>query len=224
MNAIIFDTETTAAENGEVIQMAYRDVRILEHGLTSMKAELFNYKPKGEIMPGAMATHHIIEQDLEHAPPFNPSDLPVADFYIGHKVDFDMQFYPDRTGRRICTLAMARRIWPSAEHTLGALFYWLHEDKRVAQNLAKNAHAADVDVWICFYVLRHIVQCVEGLETLEDLANFSDECRIPTHMSFGKFKGQPVSSVDNGWRSWYKKQDAPDPYLLEAFRRQPYER
>lgn len=41
-------------------------------------------------------------------------------------------------------------------------------------------------------------------------------------MAFGKFKGQPVSAVDNGWRGWYRKQTDPDPYLLKAFDRYPF--
>lgn len=51
------------------------------------------------------------------------------------------------------------------------------------------------------------------------LWQFSEECRIPTVFSFGKFKGQPISAADRGCANWYRRQPDPDPYLLEAFRR-----
>ena len=56
-------------------------------------------------------------------------------------------------------------------------------------------------------------------EGLERLWAESEEARIPKIMTFGKFKDEPVSKVDRGYANWYRRQPDPDPYLLEAFRR-----
>jgi len=57
------------------------------------------------------------------------------------------------------------------------------------------------------------------IDDLESLYLFSEESRIPTVMTFGKFKGEPISAVDRGYMNWYRRQPDTDPYVLEAFRR-----
>ena len=50
---------------------------------------------------------------------------------------------------------------------------------------------------------------------------WSDAYRIPTHLSFGKHKGEAIadlatSSEGAGYLKWLLKQDTVDPYLAEA--------
>lgn len=229
MRAILFDTETSGKENGEVIELSYCDVYcdgVDEFGrlnqLSRGTITTHRFKPERGISFGACAVHHIIPRDLDDAPPFDLELLPPADIYIGHNVDFDLKFFPNRTpARTIDTLALFRQYSPSAEHNLGAAYYFVAGMNPSARAVAAGAHSAEVDVKMTFEILVFLQNAFECYD-LDELAHRSDEARVPTHMTFGKFKGQPVSAVDNGWRGWYRKQTDTDPYLLEAFDRYPY--
>ena len=224
MRAILFDTETSAKENGEVLELSYCSVYdpsdLGPCGRDSIYT--FRFKPERGISFGACAVHHILPADVADCEPFSPDFLPCADIYIGHNVDFDLQFFPNRTpARTIDTLALFRRYLPSGEHTLGAAYYFVAGMNPSARAVAVWAHNAEVDVKMTFEILVFLQNEFECYD-LDKLAYRSDEARIPTHMTFGKFKGQPVSAVDNGWRNWYRKQADPDLYLLEAFDRYPF--
>ena len=232
MRAILFDTETSAKENGEVIELSYCDVYESGNGTIGSKAvvappsrsSIFTtrFRPERGMTYGACAVHHILPVHLQHCAPFSSDVLPAADVYIGHNVDFDLAFFPNRTpARTIDTLALFRRFLPAGEHTLSAAYYYVAGMNPAAREIATSAHGAEADVKMTFELLSFLSATFECY-TFDALANLSDEARIPTHMTFGKFKGQPVSEVDNGWRGWYRKQPDPDPYLLEAFDRYPY--
>lgn len=217
MEAIIIDTETTDVENIEVIEMAWQS-----YPRSGEQASLNKYyKPKGGIALGALATHHILLEDLESCPPSDtaPLDVPLVDYWIGHNVDFDWRGLGRPEVKRVCTLAMARSIWPKINsHTLVALMYFLEGATPVTRTRVREAHGARADVGLCATVLSHIVE-LEGITSMSDLYGFSEEARIPKIMSFGKFKGEPISAVDRGWANWYQRQLDQDPYLLTALRR-----
>ena len=90
-----------------------------------------------------------------------------------------------------------------------------------ARALARSAHGAETDVQMTYEILCFLQNAFE-CRSLAELARLSDEARVPTHMAFGKFKGQPIHEVDTGWRNWYRRQPNPDQYLLEAFNRFPF--
>ena len=53
------------------------------------------------------------------------------------------------------------------------------------------------------------------------LYEFSQMVRIPTHLSFGKHKGEAIADLAThsngaGYLKWLLKQDTVDPYLAEA--------
>lgn len=224
MRAIIFDTETTDQKDGEVIELAFCDVIFdpVQGELFRSAVSSFRYKPQRPISFGAMAVHHILPSDLDSCPAFTTNDLPAADVYIGHNVDFDRAFYPQcADAATIDTLVLSRKLWPDDSHTLGAMTYRLNPHYESARQALKNAHEAAADVVLTYQLLRgiyHTLHCPD----LQAFIHASDEARVPSIMPFGKFKGQPISAVDNGWRAWYKKQSDQDPYLLEAFRLYPY--
>lgn len=224
MRAILFDTETSAKENGEVLELSYCSVYDPSDLGPFYRNSLntFRFKPERGISFGACAVHHILPADVADCEPFSPDFLPAADIYIGHNVDFDLQFFPNRTpARTIDTLALFRRYLPSGEHTLGAAYYYVAGMNPAARALVRNAHGAETDVQMTFEVLCFL-QNVFECHSLDELARLSDEARVPAHMAFGKFKGQPIHEVDTGWRNWYRRQPNPDPYLLEAFNRFPF--
>jgi exodeoxyribonuclease X len=216
MIALIADTETTGTDPSadEVIELAYKPA-----GLEGMFHERF--KPSKSISWGAMSSHHILFSDLDgcrdsaHA----PASLPPCDYLIGHNVDFDWKMLGEPNCKRICTLAMSRELWPEADsHKLGAMMYFVLGATPETRSLVRSAHSAVEDVLMCEKLLERIA-AVTKLSSMADLYTFSEEARIPKIMSFGKHKGNPVSSVDRGYANWYRKQPDTDPYLLEAFRR-----
>lgn len=221
MSAIIFDTETTDAVDGELIEAAYQGVQIVNRQVQPVPNAVFGqrYKPSKPISFGAMATHNIIEADLIGCPAHHEFALPEGTKYlIAHNVDFDWKIVGEPNMKRICTLAMARKVWPKADsHRLGALMYRLSIDPAKTRELLREAHSAVADVGFCLWILQAISDSVGGFESFEHMWEFSEEARVPTVMPFGKHKGTPVEDVPPDYVRWLLKQPDIDPYVRKAF-------
>src|SRR5690606_6977159 len=114
------------------------------------------WNPGKPISYGAMATHHIVDADVADARPAAEFRLPDGVTHlIGHNVDFDWKVIGEPDVKRICTLAVARRMWHDQDsHTRGALLYrTMGADARMA---LREAHNAMADVGFCAHVLRAI--------------------------------------------------------------------
>lgn len=101
--ALIFDTETTGLDNPEIIEAAW----IMSGSVYDLKVDPFylerfekRFSPEGKISFGAMATHHIVGDDLvccDASSSFSlldtlshgPDDGGPAEYLVGHNVDFD---------------------------------------------------------------------------------------------------------------------------------------
>src|SRR6185437_5919085 len=118
-----------------------------------------HFKPSKPISYGAMATHHIIEEDRAYAPPWPGSWAPPegVEYLVGHNVDYDWKAIGSPHIARICTVALSRWIWPNLDsHSLGAMIYFLLP-QREARVLLHQAHSADQDVYLCAVLLQHIL-------------------------------------------------------------------
>lgn len=217
MEAIIIDTETHDTEAPEVIELAWKMAGEMQGGYCFSA----RFKPTKQMAWGALATHHILPDELVGLDPsaVAPQAVPQADYWIGHNVDFDWEALGKPAGvKRICTLAMARARWPTLDsHKLGALVYYLDGASVATRMRVRGAHGAAADVDLCEIVLNAIIK--EGFTSWSALHAYSEDCRIPKIMAFGKYKGQPISAVDRGWTNWYQRQSDTDPYLIEALRR-----
>ena len=212
--AIIFDVEATDKNDAVIIEAASLDV-------TSLKPfEVGNpwvqrYNPGKPISLGALATHHIMDEELVNCPSSSSFRLPAGTKYlIGHNIDFDWQVLGKPNIKRICTLALARSVWPALDsHNQSALLYYL--DRQNAREQLRNAHSALADVGICGKILEAI--CVQlKIQTIESLWLASEKARMPTHMPFGKHKGLPLNEVPSDYKSWLLGQPDIDPYLRKA--------
>ncbi|VWB08377.1 putative quorum-sensing-regulated virulence factor [Burkholderia lata] len=220
MTAYIFDTETTSADDPQLIEAALLTMSddLADHAPRDVFLQ--RYQPTKAIGFGAMAVHHILPSDLVDCRPNSEFRLPNdIKYMIGHKVDFDWEVAGKLNVKRICTLAMARRVWPDAEsHTLGALSYMLGTDLEAVRLELRDAHNALADCYLCARVLFAIIEhSGEELKTWEDVYQLSEKARVPTHMAFGKHAGRPIADVPYDYRAWYARQPDPDPYLLKAF-------
>lgn len=227
MHAIVFDTETTGTDDkAEVIEAAWQAVEFIDGKLSrGLCCGAARYGTSTPISWGAVSVHHILPDEIAGLEAFSIDAIPTADIYAGHKVDFDLKMCKISPKNSIDTLVIARQLWPDESHNLSALVYMTaslqgHSLLAVKERL-KAAHSALEDVSLCVDLLTFMCE-FSGIKDMEQLLLFANECRIPSKMAFGKFKGLPVSAVDPGWRGWYKKQAEQDPYLLEAFRRYPY--
>lgn len=91
--------------------------------------------------------------------------------------------------------------------------------------LTKNAHAAIADIYFTELVLGSLIDLANSqghkINNVESLYEFSQMARIPTHLSFGKYKGEAIADLANhsdgaGYLKWLLKQDTVDPYLAQA--------
>jgi exodeoxyribonuclease X len=218
MEAIIIDTETTGVEKPEVIQLAWVNAGSPLSGGNSNAIQSEMFAPTGKIQLGALATHHIIPSDLEGLDVFMPHNLPEAQYWIGHNVDFDWNACGSPEGvKRICTLALARYLWPENDsHSLGACLYHILPASR-ARELLRKAHDAEHDVFLCNMLLnRFLAVELLNITSWEVLWEVSERARIPTRMPFGKHRGEPIASLPRSYRSWCLAQPDLDPYVKKA--------
>jgi len=215
MKAIIFDTETTAIVEPEIIEAAWLQVESPRELGVSGKFDQ-RYKPAKAIGLGAMAVHHIMDEDLVDMPESSTFALPTdLDFLIGHNIDFDWKVAGCPDVKRICTLALSRLLFPHIDsHSQGAMLY--HLERQTARENLRTAHSALVDVMNCHRILANLVDLLPGIESWEDLWQVSENARIPVVMTFGEYKGTLITEVPCEHKLWLLKQPDIDPYLMQA--------
>ncbi len=211
---IIFDTEATGIKDPVLIEAAWVELESIKPFTVTNPFEQ-RYNPGKPITLGALATHHIMDEELVDCPPAASFTLPRdLGYLIGHNVDFDWEVIGKPDIKRICTLALARKLWPDLDsHNQSALLYQL--ERATARARLRNAHSALIDVGICATILDHICQQL-GVKTIEDLYTESEKARTPTTMPFGKHKGMLLADVPKDYKKWLLTQQDIDPFLRKA--------
>ena len=214
INAIIFDTETTGKNEAVLIEAAW--IRLDSVNPFSL-SDKFNqrYNPLKPIELGALATHHILDEELRDCPDYTEFALPTnTEYIIGHNVDYDWNIIGNPDIKRICSLALARRVWPELDsHNQSALLYFV--DRQNARDKLKNAHSALADVENCAFILEKVVAKL-NVTSIEELWTVSEQARVPTHMPFGKHKGVAIADIPRDYKAWLLNQDNVDAYLRKA--------
>lgn len=227
MHAIILDTETHTL-NGQPIEIAYAPIEFQQGQLSLDKSQIFDqlYQVDEPISYAAMAVHHILESDLVDQPHYSSFRLPNETVYmIGHNIDYDLRAI-EKCGvstqhiKAICTLALARRVWPDAEaHNISALIYMISKGSAKAREMIKKAHRADMDIILTANILNQIVQHL-NINSLEELYAASEDARIPRTLNFGKHKGTALRDLPADYIQWLLRQTDLDPYLRKALEQQ----
>ncbi len=215
MSALVIDVETTGFDEPQPIEVAWR--RLGDPPRAEVKEEFCaRYRPSKPISLGALATHHIMDEDLANCESCAVFRLPDGvEYLIGHNVDFDWQAIGKPPAKRIDTCALSRKLWPEADsYSLGAMIY-LHEREEARYNLS-GSHSAKVDVFNCQRLLRHILRALGHPMTWEAVYLLSEDARVPDVMPFGKHKGWLIAEVPADYKLWLLGQTDVDPYLRKA--------
>ena len=169
-----------------------------------------------------MAVHHILEADIVDQPNFGTFTLPTETVYIiGHNIDYDIRAIQTcgvdtQHIKAICTLALARLVWPDAEaHNISALIYMISKGSEKAREMLKGAHRADADIILTANILMHIVHKL-NIQTIEALFEASEDARIPRSINFGKHRGTAIVDLPSDYVQWLMRQEDLDPYLRKA--------
>jgi exodeoxyribonuclease X len=212
--AIIFDVEATDKNDAVIIEAASLDVTSL-NPFEVGNPWVQRYNPGKPISLGALATHHIMDEELVNCPASSSFRLPAGTKYlIGHNIDFDWAAIGSPEVKRICTLALARSLWPNLDsHTQSALLYYF--ERETAREQLRNAHSALADVWICSKIVGQIINKLHPV-SLDALWEMSEKARIPTTMPYGKHKGELISQVPTDYKQWLLRQDNVSGYLRKA--------
>lgn len=218
-HAVILDTETTGKNNPLPVEIGYLTIPSPGAGHTYSFIERFN--PGKPIELGAMAVHLILDSDIAACRPHTAFVMPNVPYMIGHNVDYDWNVLGRPLVRRICTLALARFVWPSYDsHTQTALLLSFNPALARDWLKANQAHSALVDVRICERILNGmlplLIQAGHLPEepTWEDVWTLSERLRIPEVITFGKHKGKTLDQLPADYIAWYQTADNQDPYLL----------
>ena len=213
-NAIIFDTETTGKTDAVLIEAAWLELNSLSPFITSNPFDQ-RYNPGKRNELGALATHHILDEELVDCPPASSFNMPTdTEYLIGHNVDYDWNIIGKPNIKRICTLALSRKVWPELDsHNQSALLYFV--DRQNARDKLKNAHSALADVENCACILEKIIAKL-NVTSIEELWTVSEQARIPSHMTFGKHKGVAITDIPRDYKTWLLNQDNVDAYLRKA--------
>ena len=221
VKAIVFDTEVNSLDSKEVIELAFARIEEGEDFHSKVfEVELERFNPTHPFEAGAVAMHGILPCDVVDCRPSFDATLPDADYYIGHNVDFDMEVMRIIGGRRICTLALSRYLWPEfRNHKLASVYLELKGMTKEAVSDIQNAHSADADVRLTVYILGEIIKKLAGrVKSLADLYAVSEIARIPVVWTFGKHVGTRLDETPKGYIRWMMDQSNVDPYLMKALK------
>lgn len=223
MSAYIFDSETTGLNAPHLIEAAWLKL----HSVSSLIVTdefLQRYKPGKPIELGALATSHILDEELADCDPYDTFSMPEDTAYlIGHNVDYDWRVLGEPDVKRICTKALSKKLWPAADsHSQSAMIYLHYRAK--AKSLLRNAHAALDDVKNCRLLLVKILDTLavnldRPVSSWEELWEISQDARIPTVISFGKHKGMAIAELPNDYKRWLLNQADLDPFVRQALTR-----
>lgn len=235
MPAIVIDFEATeTSAQAEATEIGYCSIVIdaSHKALVIPLSQAFSVrcKPDRPITYGSMAVTGICPEDVENEDSHRlvvPRFMPVGEAYvIGHNVDYDIQVAKNAgvdvsDYKSICTLAIARHLYPEAEHKLTALLYML--DYEYARACAQHAHSAAHDVRFCVRILRIFCKQV-GITDMQSLYELSEIARTPIVMPMGKHKGENIEQLAStkqgrSYLFWVIGNIDDNPYLTKLCRK-----
>ena len=203
---IIADSETSGLHNPRPVEIAWVEC---DHDLNIIHRVESLIDPECAISPGASGVHGITYDMVADQPtmlefftyvqddPFKDGDV----VFIAHNAQFDLPMfrtYIANLDMTVCTLKLARRIYPDAEnHKLQTLRYTFGLD-------AGGAHRAMGDVITTHSLLKQMVKDT-GMSFME-LAAWVNQPQLVERIGFGKHKGSKLKDLPTNYINWLLKE------------------
>ncbi len=212
---IYFDLETTGLEKNDRICAV--GCIADDEGTVTTQSELI--KPPKKIRPDAMAVHHLTNEMVKEAPPFQKSSLikwlekhnNTDNVLVSHNIEFDLMMLQKEgfvwQGGVIDTLKCTKHLIREIDRF--ALQYLRYElglyktEREGAEKLgiSLQAHSALSDAFHVM-LLHHYLRDMANDEELQEL---SLQQALVNKLNFGKYKGQFIEEValrDPGYLEW----------------------
>ncbi len=196
----VIDLETTGQgfTDGGVVEVGWQDVAAGPAGwdLRGGPGALL-VRPGHPISPATAAIHHIVDEDVADALPWQAVGPPVLQAAPGpaplalaaHRASFEQRWCrPVQPAgvRWVCTYKCALRIWPDAPtHSNQGLRYW-RRPTGLNRDVGLPAHRAGPDAYVTAHHLRDML-AVAGLQ---QLLAWSDEPALLVKVPFGPWRGR----------------------------------
>ncbi|BET96488.1 exodeoxyribonuclease X [Xenorhabdus sp. TCT-1] len=206
----VVDTETCDMDSG-IVEIASID--IVDNIINYIEKQSHFVDPLKPISIGAMAVHHITDEMVTGFPSITDviDKYKGADFLVAHNAAFDSRMMPEMDAPFLCTLKLARRLWPDMEsHSNQYLRYALKLDVFVPDGL--HAHRALYDCIVTAALFKRIKD--ESGWTDNEMLDISNQPSLLHRFKFGKHKGMTFEEVkkDNpSYFAWLLKQPDIDP-------------
>lgn len=207
LTPLLIDFETTGlGKNAKACEVAWIEV---DEDLNVVDSDMSLIDPQCQIEPGAAAIHGITNRHVAGAPTADEyfrdilggalSREPVL--LIAHNAVFDQRFfqpYSHRATQTMCTLRLARKIYPDADnHKLGTLAYLfdlVDADTRL--------HSAESDLDMLLKLVRKM-SADTGMGIYE-LAEYAKAPNLDPNqkIGFGKHRGTPLRELPADYIRW----------------------
>ncbi len=209
----VIDLETTGQSfaDGGVVEVGWQDVAQDDQGGWALQggpgARLV--QPGNPISPVTSAIHHIVDEDVAGALPWQMAAPPVLQparpgrllALVAHRSAFEQRWcLPALSGnaRWICTYKCALRLWPDAPtHSNQGLRYW-RRPEGLDRDTGLPAHRAGPDAYVTAHHLRDMLgllaSCGAGVE---QLLAWSAEPALLVRVPFGPSRGRAWRDLDD---------------------------
>lgn len=212
----VIDTETCGLQGG-IVEVASVDV--IDGKIVNPMSDLIC--PDRPISPHAMAIHRITEAMVADKPPIEHAigRYHGSPYYVAHNASFDRRMLPEMHGEWICTMTLARGLWPGIKYSNQALRETLKLEVTPPADL--HAHRALYDCYVTAALLIRIMD-YSGWDAAEIIRRMLVKGSSTT-FPFGKYRGSKIDDVakrDPGYLKWMLK-NIPDlkPDLRSAMER-----
>ena len=194
----VIDIETTGTDpaTDAIIEIASVDM-VRGGGITNAMDTLV--RPASPFPPGASAIHHIVDEDVQNAPPLTEvmPRFKGADVYVAHNCEFERSFFAAQgieLGPWICTYKCALRVWPDFDgHSNQELRYALGRATPFPgfERGSISPHRAAFDVVVTAAIFEELIKQARWSE----LVQWSAEPALYTRFHFGKYRGRSYDEI-----------------------------
>ncbi|MEG3112144.1 MULTISPECIES: exodeoxyribonuclease X [unclassified Pantoea] len=195
----VIDTETCGLQGG-VVEVASVDV--IDGQIVNPMSDLIS--PDRPISRQAMAVHRITEAMVIGKPTIEQAidRYHGSPFYVAHNASFDRRMLPEMHGEWICTMTLARQLWPGIKYGNQALRHSLKLEVTPPAEL--HAHRALYDCYVTAALLIRIMEA-SGWDAAQMMQRCQPAEQSGDVLPFGKYRGQAVAVIarkDPGYLKW----------------------